>query len=86
MGLSQLETPKFEKFRLIKEEAELPQDMASNIKDDTFDLESTKALYEAIKTDVDKLKKEMFKLKKELKANDKEGSAEAAVLSEDNDE
>lgn len=86
MGLSQLETPKFEKFRLIKEEAESPQEMASNINDDTFDLEGTKSLYEALKTDVDKLKKELFKIKKELKANDKDGSAEAAVLSEVSDE
>lgn len=70
MGFSQLETPKFEKFRLVKEDADLTQNTAQTDAVDKNTAEDTTSLIEAIRGDVDKLKKEMSKLKKDIKAMD----------------
>lgn len=84
MGFSQLETPKFEKFRLVKEESEMPQDTALTSAVDKMPNEESKDLYEAIRGDVDKLKKEIAKLKKDIKAMEMISSTEteAADLNE----
>ena len=84
MGFSQLETPKFEKFRLVKEESEMPQDTAQMSSVDKMPNEESKDLYEAIRGDVDKLKKEIAKLKKDIKAMEMISSTEteAADLNE----
>lgn len=76
MSFSQMEAPKFEKYKKVDDD---PVPVANEI--------SGSEDLKAIKTELEKLKKEIFKLKKELKANDKDEPTEAAVLSEvDKDE
>lgn len=87
MGLSQYEPPVFEKFRLVKEEAEPSQNVPQKTIADTVNPKEDNSLYEAIRGDLDKLKKEVSKLKKEIKAiNKSDVSDEAAELSEDEED
>lgn len=83
MGFSPLETPKFEKFRLVKEEADSVKNTALNNEDDNMSTNELKSLYEAVRSDVDKLKKEIFRLKKDIKAKDPEEAAELSEVEND---
>jgi len=63
MGFSQLEPPKFEKYRLVKEEAETPvkepqSDLTINVSTEALkgDIEAIRGDIEAIKKDIDALK------------------------------
>lgn len=58
MGFSQLETPRFEKYKLVKEEPVLTQEGTSNIKDDNL---PTKDDIKAIWSEIETIKKEVFK-------------------------
>ena len=71
MGFSQLEPPKFEKYRLIKEEATeqapttTPEKTVEYIEKSEFD--SLKAEIDSLKADADKLKSKQDELKGEVK-------------------
>ena len=58
MGFSQLETPRFEKYRLVKEEPIQTQEEASNIKLDNL---PTKDDIDSIWVEIEALKREIFK-------------------------
>lgn len=57
MGFSQLETPKFEKYRLVKEETEAPVEEPVKI---TY---ADKSEVERLQSEIDSLKKEVTELK-----------------------
>lgn len=58
MGFSQLETPRFEKYRLVKEESQNAQEGTSNTNPDNL---YAKADIEAIWAEIEALKAEVFK-------------------------
>lgn len=58
MGFSQLETPRFEKYKLVKEEPIQAQEGTSNIVVDNL---STKDDIKAIWSEIEAIKKEVFK-------------------------
>ncbi len=63
MGFSQLDTPRFEKYRLVKEAAETPvkEPQSDNVTNSSND--DLKAEIEAIKGDIEAVKKEIATLK-----------------------
>lgn len=65
MGFSQLETPRFEKYKLVKEEPQETQESQSNTKDDSLyskeEIDAIWAEIEAIKKLLPKPKKEVIK-------------------------
>ena len=67
MGFSQLDSPKFEKYKLVKEEAEEPQTGASNASE-------VKDIYkdeiQALWGEIEALKREVFKSKKKKEVNE----------------
>ena len=72
MGFSQLETPRFEKYRLVKEESQSVSEEVLNAKSDNL---YTKADIDAIWAEIEALKTEVFKpvsqkKKKEVVEND----------------
>lgn len=74
MGFSQLETPRFEKYKLVKEEPVLTQEDTSNSK---IDISSMEEDIETLKREIEALKREVFKStpqrkKKEVTDNDTE--------------
>lgn len=62
MGFSQLETPRFEKYKLVKEEPQEAQEGLSNIKDDNL---YSKDEIDALWAEIDAIKKLLPKAKKE---------------------
>lgn len=58
MGFSQLETPRFEKYKLVKEEPVLTQEGALNTKDNNL---PTKDDIDALWREIEALKHEIFK-------------------------
>ena len=79
MGFSQLEPPKFEKYRLVKEESESPQTDAETQKPTNTSYDDLKAEIEAIRSDVEGLKNKVYaptisvsKKKKEVIVDDAE--------------
>ena len=67
MGFSQLDSPKFEKYKLVKEEVEEPQTGASNASE-------VKDIYkdeiQALWGEIEALKREVFKSKKKKEVNE----------------
>lgn len=61
MGFSQLETPRFEKYRLVKEDAVQPQIDPSTISDNKNTIDDIQARLRATEDAIDKLNKEVFK-------------------------
>lgn len=74
MGYSQLDTPRFEKYKLVKEEANLPQTAteANNVVNLSSDELESK--FEAIWTEIEGIKKDLYakpvKKKKEVNEDD----------------
>jgi len=64
MGVSQLEPPKFEKYRIVKEEGSAPQEEASKEKAMDLSIYAEKSEIEALRGDFKALKEEVAKLKK----------------------
>ena len=58
MGFSQLETPRFEKYKLVKEEPTQAQEDTSNNK---IDISSMQEDIDALKREIEALKHEVFK-------------------------
>lgn len=74
MGFSQLDSPRFEKFKLVKEETVDAQTGVSNVTDDK---DTYKGEIDALWGEIDVLKREVFKQpvtkkKKEVSENDPE--------------
>lgn len=74
MGFSQLDSPRFEKFKLVKEETVDAQTGVSNVTDDK---DTYKGEIDALWGEIDALKREVFKQpvtkkKKEVSENDPE--------------
>lgn len=65
MGFSQLETPRFEKYKLVKEEPNLAQEQQSNIKQDNLPVYAEKSDLEPIWNEIEAIKKIIAKKKKE---------------------
>lgn len=63
MGFSQLDTPRFEKYRLVKEEAELTVKEPQSNQIVNVSTDDLKAEIEALKGDIEALKKEVDTLK-----------------------
>lgn len=72
MGFSQLDRPVFEKYRLVKEEAEISQNTPLKDTDDKSIIEDLKGQIEALKEDVSELKKKIIKPKKVIKEVDED--------------
>lgn len=70
MGFSQLETPRFEKYKLVKEEPQEAQIDGSNIKPDNLPTYAEKSEIEAIWSEIEAIKKMMPKSKKEKEKED----------------
>lgn len=62
MGFSQLDRPTFERFKLVKEDAELTQEQPSNSIGDNSTVENIKGDIEAIKGDIEGIKKQVKSL------------------------
>ena len=78
MGFSQLEPPKFEKYRIVKEEGSAPQEEAS--KEEAMDLSiyAEKSEIEALRGEIKGLKDDVAKLKEKKKKRE--------VIVDDDDE
>ena len=63
MGFSQLDTPRFEKYRLVKEEAETPVKEPQVNQTVNVSSDELKAEIEALKGEIEGLKKELLDLK-----------------------
>lgn len=63
MGFSQLDTPRFEKYRLVKEEAETPVKEPQVNQTVNVSSDELKAEIEALKGEIEGLKKELSDLK-----------------------
>lgn len=59
LGVGQLESPVFEKYRIVKENAQNPHIQPEKIKDDDLPIYVTKAEFEALREDVERLRKEL---------------------------
>ena len=66
LGFSQMDSPTFEKYKLIKEEAQIAQVPSENTKDDTLPIYVTKTEFGAIRDELDSLKNKVESLRKEL--------------------
>ncbi len=60
MGFSQLDTPRFEKYRLVKEDTETPSKAPQTE-------ETTNSSYETLKSEIEALRGEIEAIKKEIK-------------------
>ena len=63
LGFSQMDSPIFEKYRLIKE---TPQNATETIKDEELPIYVTKSEFEAIREEMEALKNTVASLRKEL--------------------
>lgn len=63
MGFSQLDTPKFEKYRLVKEEVETPVKEPQVNQTVNVSFDELKTEIEALKGEIEGLKKELLDLK-----------------------
>ncbi len=70
MGFSQLETPRFEKYKLVKEEPQAAQEESSTNKQDNLPVYAEKSEIEAIWREIDLIKKSIPKKKKEVIEDD----------------
>lgn len=61
MGFSQLETPRFEKYKLVKEEPNLPQEAPLNASNDNLHTYAEKSEIEAIWSEIEAIKKSLVK-------------------------
>lgn len=61
MGFSQLETPRFEKYKLVKEEPNLPQEAPLNTSNDNLHTYAEKSEIEAIWSEIEAIKKSLVK-------------------------
>lgn len=59
LGFGQLDSPVFEKYRLVKEDAQNIQKQPERDEKDTLPIYVTKAEFEALREDVEKLRKEL---------------------------
>ena len=72
MGFSQLDRPVFEKYRLVKEEPDLPQEAPLMESEDKSIIDDLKGQIEAIKGDISEIKKKLNKPKKVVKEVDED--------------
>lgn len=76
MGFSQLESPRFDKYRLIKEEpsipANLPENEVSNSESTNPTLDTVMSDIEAIKEDIKGIKEKLKSISKQVKKEDDE--------------
>lgn len=61
MGFSQLETPRFEKYKLVKEETNLPQEVPSINTSDNSHVYAEKSEIEAIWKEIETIKNNLVK-------------------------
>lgn len=61
MGFSQLETPRFEKYKLVKEEPNLPQEAPLSAPSDNSHAYAEKSEIEAIWSEIEAIKKSLVK-------------------------
>ena len=59
LGFGQLDLPVFEKYRLVKENAQIAQIQPEKVTDDTLPIYVTKTEFEALREDVERLRKEL---------------------------
>lgn len=59
MGFSQLESPKFDKYRLVKEETEVPQEQTAIVKFDNTALDEIKTKIGALEEEIEGIKKKL---------------------------
>lgn len=78
MGFSQLEPPKFEKYRIVKEDGSAPQEEALSVEPKDLPSYAEKSEIEAIRAEIKGLKDEVAKLKEKKKKRE--------VIVEDDDE
>lgn len=63
MGFSQLEQPRFEKYRLVREDAETPNNAVENAKTENLPTYAEKAEIEDVRAEIKALKDDIAKLK-----------------------
>lgn len=66
LGFSQMDSPIFEKYRLIKETSQNAQNATETIKDEELPIYVTKSEFEAIREEMEALKNTVASLRKEL--------------------
>ena len=59
LGFGQLDSPVFEKYRLVKEDSQNSLRQPESIKEDVLPVYATKAEFEALREEVEKLRKEL---------------------------
>ena len=59
LGFSQMDSPVFEKYRLIKETPQMPQNEPKMERTEDLPIYVTKAEFEALRDDVERLRKEL---------------------------
>lgn len=72
MGFSQLEIPRFEKYRLVKEESETAQKESFTTSEDNSHSYAEKSEIQAIWSEIDNIKKSLIKKKKEVTPDDEQ--------------
>ena len=72
MGISQFDTPSFDKFKLVREDAVLPQETTSNALVDNSTIEKLQADITAILNEIDDIKKKIAPRTRKKETDDDE--------------